>query len=62
MEKGPKKDCFGYVERRGIKNCTALDALYCNDGEDCAFYKKRRQNDPTRNRIVTDGASGKTFK
>lgn len=37
-----KRDCFAY--KRGSRyippECTALDELYCKEGE-CRFYKRR---------------------
>lgn len=36
-----KTDCFGQQNPRRKAECTALDKLYCRDGE-CRFYKERQ--------------------
>lgn len=41
VDKHAKKDCFAYKTsgKEGKPECTALDQLYCCNG-DCSFYKK----------------------
>lgn len=37
-----KTDCFGYKNKNGRQDCTALRKLYCKT-EKCPFYKKKRK-------------------
>lgn len=61
MNQQPNRDCFAYERKNGRETCGALNALYCQNGGRCRFYKTEADTRTItrKNRYKFGGLNGK---